>query len=463
MPKLTRYIQKVFGKDAGPTELKKFGSLAAGTPANATNPKEVQELAKYTNGWPSAILGGNSPAIEDRNSLDYLFSYQLAYLLERGIPEWDAETSYYIGAIVQSSATTQLYRSISNDNLNNSLNDDLHWESMFQPIIDAQISNTKRAVTHWEPVGSGDNVSTNKVIWVEELGKFIAVGDGTISNQIKVSADGWNWKYASSSADIIIDDVVWSPELSLLVGVSKTVNATNIITSPDGFTWTRRSVPESAPRGAVVWAKELGLFVTVGNGIGSTGVMTSPDGITWTTRTQSIARNWASLTWAPEIGLLVAGSSSSASDLGRIMTSPDGINWTSQTSTIDQSYEIMAWSNHLQYFISLPPDGSSGNYVKSSDGITWTTHFSPSLPPEAKDLIYNPDSRQFVMCKGGNNESGDISDFVASSDFGTDWKVYTMDTGIFMDTNANILTLAWSKKLSTYVGMSLNGNDIASR
>lgn len=125
MAKLNRMVQKVFGLNSGAQELGKFGSLAAGSPEYASTPKEVQELANYLGGWFDAVLGGNSPALQDRNALDYLFGYQLSYLLERGIPEWDADTEYFEHAIVSSNGI--LYRSITDDNENNAVSDTSNW------------------------------------------------------------------------------------------------------------------------------------------------------------------------------------------------------------------------------------------------------------------------------------------------------------------------------------------------
>lgn len=127
MVKLTRYQQKVFASNAGPTEIGKFGSFAAGSPAYATTPTLIQSLSQYDDGWPSAVTGGNSPCIEDLNALCYLFGYQLSYLMEQGIPEWEMTTTYYIGQIALSS-TGILYRSLADTNTGNALSDSDKWE-----------------------------------------------------------------------------------------------------------------------------------------------------------------------------------------------------------------------------------------------------------------------------------------------------------------------------------------------
>lgn len=98
MAKITRATQKVFGENAGLNEIGVFGSLAAGSPAYATTPAQVQSLSNYLQGWFGAVLGSNSPAIEDMNAVHFLFARQLAYLMQTGVPEYDAATTYYIGS-----------------------------------------------------------------------------------------------------------------------------------------------------------------------------------------------------------------------------------------------------------------------------------------------------------------------------------------------------------------------------
>ena len=104
MAKLTRYTQKIFGSSAGANNMGEFGSFAAGTPArysgSTITPTIIQALSNYLGGWFDAIDGFNSPCIEDMNSLAFLWAYQLSYLFQQGIPEWDSGTTYYTGSLV---------------------------------------------------------------------------------------------------------------------------------------------------------------------------------------------------------------------------------------------------------------------------------------------------------------------------------------------------------------------------
>lgn len=127
MSKIVRKVQKIFGINAGFQQIAEFGSLAAGTPSFTTDPATIQSLSNYLDGWFQAVLGNNSPAIEDMNALCYLFAYQLAYLMQEGIPEWEAGTTYFIGSMAQD-GTGQVYTSIADNNLNNALTDTTKWK-----------------------------------------------------------------------------------------------------------------------------------------------------------------------------------------------------------------------------------------------------------------------------------------------------------------------------------------------
>jgi len=116
MSKLTRYTQQVFGSTAGTDQIAQFGSYASGIPAYSTNPATIQALSNYLDGWFAAVVNGAAPAIEDMNALHYLYAYQLAYLMQAGIAEWDSGTTYYENSLVNYSGT--IYVSAGDNNLN---------------------------------------------------------------------------------------------------------------------------------------------------------------------------------------------------------------------------------------------------------------------------------------------------------------------------------------------------------
>lgn len=126
MAKITRKLMRIFGENAGLNQIGVFGSLAAGAIDYTTDVEEVQSLAEWLDGWFGAILGANSPAIEDMNGMCYVFGYQLSYLMQEGIAEWNAETTYYIGCLVND-GNGNVYRSITDTNLNHAVTDTAYW------------------------------------------------------------------------------------------------------------------------------------------------------------------------------------------------------------------------------------------------------------------------------------------------------------------------------------------------
>jgi hypothetical protein len=133
MSRLSRYTQQIFGSGAGSNQIAEFGSLAAASPATYSGttitPTIVQSLSNYLSGWFGAVIGGNSPAIEDMNAICYLYAYQLAYVMQLGIAEWDAGTTYYVGSIAQD-GTGNIYASLTNSNTNNALSSTANWKLM---------------------------------------------------------------------------------------------------------------------------------------------------------------------------------------------------------------------------------------------------------------------------------------------------------------------------------------------
>jgi len=126
MAKITREPQKIFGGDLTASgNIAVFGSLKAGSPSYSLDPSAIQS-AHYTLGWADAVVANNAPALQDMNALFYVDSYQLAYLMQTGVAEWDSATTYYIGSWCTDGNGTA-YVSIADTNLNNAVTDTTKW------------------------------------------------------------------------------------------------------------------------------------------------------------------------------------------------------------------------------------------------------------------------------------------------------------------------------------------------
>lgn len=132
MPPLTRQPQKVFASNANADMLAVFGSMKTGTPQYATSLATLQS-SDYLQGWQNAILDDKAPYLEEMNAVQYGLSYQIAYMLQEGIPAYDATTLYSNTSLVKqiNGNDTYIYRSLANDNTGNSLSNTTYWKLIY--------------------------------------------------------------------------------------------------------------------------------------------------------------------------------------------------------------------------------------------------------------------------------------------------------------------------------------------
>lgn len=132
MAKLQRKTQKVFaGNQTGQNQdqIAVFGSMKTGTPVYSSDIETLQSN-EYLEGWSDAILDDKAPYLEEMNGVQYGLSYQSAYILQEGIPEYDAETEYSNTSIVKTVTNGEvvLYASLKSANLGNPLSDVTSWK-----------------------------------------------------------------------------------------------------------------------------------------------------------------------------------------------------------------------------------------------------------------------------------------------------------------------------------------------
>lgn len=117
MAKITRATQTIFGGTGAVSDFGEFGSLALGSPTTTKSPSLIQSLTAWGLGWSFATIGSLIPAYQDMNSVHYLAFYQICYLLQMGIAEYDSGTTYYINSIVQFNGAQ--YQSLTDANIGN--------------------------------------------------------------------------------------------------------------------------------------------------------------------------------------------------------------------------------------------------------------------------------------------------------------------------------------------------------
>jgi len=125
MAKLDRKLQRVFASSPGSNQLGKIGSLAAGTVEYTTDVEEMQSLSQYLAGLYGILIGGDSPAAQDFNALFNVTTYQLAYLFQQGVAEWNTSTEYHLNSMCQVDGV--VYISNANTNQGNLVTDETWW------------------------------------------------------------------------------------------------------------------------------------------------------------------------------------------------------------------------------------------------------------------------------------------------------------------------------------------------
>ena len=130
--KITRAIQKIFGGSGESTYFGVFGSRQYGTPQTSQDVPTIQSLPPYSNNGLQDAIDSTSkaPRMEDLNGLFYMLTSQLAYQFQEGVVEWEVGTPYFINSIVKKYGTGQIYISLTDTNIGNTLPsqvDNTYW------------------------------------------------------------------------------------------------------------------------------------------------------------------------------------------------------------------------------------------------------------------------------------------------------------------------------------------------
>lgn len=191
MPKITRATQQIFGSNAPSTQITAFGTAMTANPVYTTDPAELQTNASL-DGWDAAIEADKAPFEEDTNGLFYLITRQLAYLFQQGIPEWDANTTYYQNSqcSVMQDGILVIKRSLTDNNVgNNPATDNINWADYFSQRVIHTIG---------DPIITLNPVLEDNEIWLEGAevsrttysnlfqvyGTTYGIGDGSTTFQL---------------------------------------------------------------------------------------------------------------------------------------------------------------------------------------------------------------------------------------------------------------------------------------
>lgn len=129
MARLTRKNIKVFAGSASNNGV--FGSLQANNPVQTNDVEKIQSLQAWSEGWNSATeTSEDLPPLEEFQGVQYVITYEQAYLMQEGLPEWASTVTYYKGSLIKEVTSTgfRIYCSLTDNNINNSISDTTNWK-----------------------------------------------------------------------------------------------------------------------------------------------------------------------------------------------------------------------------------------------------------------------------------------------------------------------------------------------
>lgn len=261
MTRLARYTQQVFGSQAGSNQMAEYGSLVASPPGNlysgtTITPAIVQGLSNYLQGQYAALSGAYSPTIQDHNSLFYLFAYQLAYLMNSGIAEWDSGTTYSTGnqvavpVVVFTVASANATAGATYTNNSNTF------------TVQSTIVADNRLVCTY----TGQPTATSGT-----LTKATGTGDSTITYTAEVVSSGqWISVVDSNLNNSVVNTTFWQPYISAIGKPFQklTANSTNT-----GTEYSYHTINDQVPLSAYTVPSGYNLMI---------GFLTISSGLTWT-------------------------------------------------------------------------------------------------------------------------------------------------------------------------------------
>jgi hypothetical protein len=197
------------------------------------------------------------------------------------------------------------------------------------------------------------------------------IGSEDSDAYIITSPDGVTWTERANPKAVDLYDVIWAEELGLFVAVGDNVlgsptDDTYIITSPDGITWTERSNPGNVRLNSVAW-NGSNLLVAVGDNDGTDAlILRSSDGINWAESQHERSPGTSSLSdiiWNGSVFVAVGSL---------ICSSSDGLIWTVRPSVQSALFGLncVAWSGRAHVAAGAAAGSPSGAYLLRSLAVS---------------------------------------------------------------------------------------------
>lgn len=187
MPRITRKQQKIFAENASNNGV--FGSLQSNDPVTSSDPATLQGRAAFLNGWNDATYSAELlPPLEEFQAIQYIVTRQLAYILQEGITEWEANTTYYKGSMV---------KVISGDSY-----------TLFESIVDNNTGNQTTDTTKWKVCGVSEDFNTGMHYWRADV--TYGLGDWVRGVDANGNPDIFQSLQANNKGNAVTNGSYWS-------------------------------------------------------------------------------------------------------------------------------------------------------------------------------------------------------------------------------------------------------------
>ena len=255
--RIPRVTGKIFASNAAEGDIGQFGSALTGTKVATDDISIIQALPAYEEGWRGAVVSGrNYPTLQEMNGLQKTLSQQINYLLQNGMAEWDAGTTYFTDQFCR--VGSMFYVSLEDNNLGNNPTTTTGFWKIWNPAEGVYANNDLSNLSEaGEAHFANPDLSNLSAPGLDKINQSKALETGSVSSDADVYAD--IQKYAHSTFDLSKFEVVGSPNITD-DGVASGFNHSNYINFSISLNNTQKIVYyikcifNNASRTQVLWS-----------------------------------------------------------------------------------------------------------------------------------------------------------------------------------------------------------------
>lgn len=190
-------------------------------------------------GWDAATeTSEDLPPLEEIQGVEYVTTYQQAYIMQEGIPEWAATVTYYKGCLAKEVTSTgfRIYNSLTDDNTGNLLSDTSNWKKVMDSDDLYALDSTVVHNTGAENVAGVKTFSSSPIV-PDGVNSTDAINKGQLDSVETSLQTQINTKATPANITSAINTMLSSlyPVGSLYIGTQTTCPLTSLIS---GSTWT---------------------------------------------------------------------------------------------------------------------------------------------------------------------------------------------------------------------------------